>query len=325
MVGDTYAEAGSSVTDNVDTDLAAVVTGDVDTATAGIYTVTYTATDAAGNVGSVARIVIVDNNAAPVISSTAVLSLLENTEYSYTFSATDVEDDDLVYSATTLPSWLTFDADSGVLSGTAGEAGSHDVVLSVTDGESVVTETFTISIEIDDGSVFTIFKDSVASDWAAWGEGGQLPVQATDADDTYGKVFEFANMGGGVFNAGQTVNGFSASLLKQGSGVAFDASEYKEAGSIQFDIKMTAAPAATDVWYFKVESSAGQAGSQEFVIDTPVLDEWVHYVIPLNLISDDNVADLMSIMVFPKWGDNEGARFSMDNLQIFPTAPYTDL
>ena len=91
-----------------------------------------------------------DTNAAPVISSTVVRSLLENTEYSYTFSATDADADDvLVYSATTLPSWLTFDADSGVLSGTAGETGSHDVVLSVTDGENVVTETFTITINID--------------------------------------------------------------------------------------------------------------------------------------------------------------------------------
>ncbi len=266
-----------------------------------------------------------DTNAAPVISSTVVRSLLENTDYSYTFAATDAEDDNLVYSATTLPSWLTFNADTGVLSGTAGDAGSHDVVLSVTDGENVVTETFTISIEIDDGSVFTIFKDSVASGWAAWGEGGQLPVQATDGNATYGEVFEFANMEGGVFDAGKTVNGFSASLLKQGAGVAIDASAYKEAGSIQFDLKMTAAPAATDVWYFKVESSAGQSGGQEFVIDTPVLDEWVHYVIPLNLISDDNVAELINLMVFPKWGDNEGARFSMDNLQIFPTTPYTDL
>jgi len=267
----------------------------------------------------------VDANAAPVISSTVVRSLLENTEYSYTFAATDADADDLVYSATTLPSWLTFNADTGVLSGTAGEAGSHDVVLSVTDGENVVTESFTITVEIDDGSVFTVFKDSVVGGWAVWGEGGLLPVIATDADDAYGEVVEFANMGDGDFAVGQTVNGFSASLLKQGNGEGFDASAYRESGSIQFDIKMTAAPELTDTWYFKVESSEGQSTGQEFVIDTPVLDQWVHYVVPLNLISEDNAAELINLMVFPKWGDNEGARFSMDNLQIFPTTPYADL
>jgi len=267
----------------------------------------------------------VDNNAAPVISSTVVRSLLENTEYSYTFAATDADADDLVYSATTLPSWLTFDEDTGVLSGTAGEAGNHDVVLSVTDGENVVTESFTITVEVDDGSVFTVFKDSVASGWAVWGEGGQLPVQETDGDATYGEVFVFTNMEGGNFAAGQTVNGFSSDLLKQGGGVAFDASAYRDTGSIQFDLKLTEAPSQTDIWYFKVQSSTAHAGSDSILIDTPVLDTWKHYVVPLNLIKEDNVAELLNLMVFPNWGENEGAVFSIDNLQIFPTTPYLDL
>jgi len=268
----------------------------------------------------------VDANAAPVITSTALASVLENAAYEYTLVATDADDDELVYSATTLPAGFAFDAATGVLSSAnVGAAASHDVVLSVTDGEDSTTDTFTITVEIDDGSVFTVFKDSVVGGWAVWGEGGQLPVFATDADAAYGEVVEFANMGDGDFAEGQTVNGFSASLLKQGGGVAFDASAYRDTGSIQFDIKMTAAPALTDTWIFKVESSQGQATGQAFEIATPVLDQWVHYVVPLNLISEDNAAELINLMVFPDWGDNEGARFSMDNLQIFPTTPYLDL
>ena len=58
-VGDTYAEPGSTVTDNVDTDLVAGISGTVDTSTAGTYTVTYTVVDTAGNQATATRTVIV--------------------------------------------------------------------------------------------------------------------------------------------------------------------------------------------------------------------------------------------------------------------------
>ncbi len=60
-VGGTYAEEGATATDNVDGDLTAsiVTTGTVDTGVAGTYTITYTVTDAAGNVGTKTRTVTV--------------------------------------------------------------------------------------------------------------------------------------------------------------------------------------------------------------------------------------------------------------------------
>ena len=68
-VGDTFTDPGATATDAVDpstgsgqvTDLTAkiVETGTVDTSTAGLYTLTYTATDAAGNSASVSRVVTV--------------------------------------------------------------------------------------------------------------------------------------------------------------------------------------------------------------------------------------------------------------------------
>ena len=48
-VGDTYTEQGATATDNVDTNVAVIISGSVDTSTAGTYTVDYDATDAAGN------------------------------------------------------------------------------------------------------------------------------------------------------------------------------------------------------------------------------------------------------------------------------------
>jgi hypothetical protein len=61
--GATYADAGASATDNVDGDLTSkiVLTGAVDTSTAGTYTLKYDVTDAAGNAAdSVSRTVVVE-------------------------------------------------------------------------------------------------------------------------------------------------------------------------------------------------------------------------------------------------------------------------
>ncbi len=48
-VGDTYTEAGATATDNVDTNVAVVISGTVDTTVAGTYIVNYNAQDTAGN------------------------------------------------------------------------------------------------------------------------------------------------------------------------------------------------------------------------------------------------------------------------------------
>jgi hypothetical protein len=61
VVGDTFTDLGATAADDVDGDLTAkiVKTGTVDTATAGSYSLTYSATDAAGNTGSAGRLVTV--------------------------------------------------------------------------------------------------------------------------------------------------------------------------------------------------------------------------------------------------------------------------
>jgi len=50
-VGDSYAEEGATAIDNIDGDISAniVITGSVDTTTAGSYTLTYNVSDASGN------------------------------------------------------------------------------------------------------------------------------------------------------------------------------------------------------------------------------------------------------------------------------------
>ena len=58
-VGDTWVDAGVTVSDEVTSEPLVQVDGTVDTTVAGTYTVTYTATDEAGNVATIVRVVTV--------------------------------------------------------------------------------------------------------------------------------------------------------------------------------------------------------------------------------------------------------------------------
>ncbi|HEX2955476.1 MAG TPA: immunoglobulin-like domain-containing protein, partial [Chitinispirillaceae bacterium] len=60
----TYKDSGATVTDNIDKNLTATVKGSVDRKTAGTYTLTYTASDAAGNADTVKRIVVVKQSSS---------------------------------------------------------------------------------------------------------------------------------------------------------------------------------------------------------------------------------------------------------------------
>ena len=59
-VGDTYQELGASSTDSTDGTVEVIISGEVNTSSIGTYTITYAATDAAGNSASVNRTVTVE-------------------------------------------------------------------------------------------------------------------------------------------------------------------------------------------------------------------------------------------------------------------------
>ncbi len=56
-VGNSYTDSGATVTDNIDNDLTIDVSDNIDTTTAGIYEVTYSATDSDGNTSTAIRTV----------------------------------------------------------------------------------------------------------------------------------------------------------------------------------------------------------------------------------------------------------------------------
>ncbi|WP_233081720.1 Ig-like domain-containing protein [Rheinheimera soli] len=89
-------------------------------------------------------------NDAPVITSTAITSAIQDAVYSYSLTATDEDvGDTLTFSAATKPAWLSFNAATGLLSGTPARAdvGSHQISLVVTDsGGLTATQNFSLVV-----------------------------------------------------------------------------------------------------------------------------------------------------------------------------------
>jgi len=73
-VGDTFTDPGAIATDDTDGSITPVVTGSVDTTTAGTYTLTYTATDKAGNKTIKTRTVTVTQKAQDITPPSITLS-----------------------------------------------------------------------------------------------------------------------------------------------------------------------------------------------------------------------------------------------------------
>jgi len=87
-------------------------------------------------------------NYAPVITSTPVASVNEDSPYTYTLQGRDYEGTALTKSIVVKPSWLTFNATTGVLSGTPANAnvGDTTVTLRISDGTVSVDQVFALTV-----------------------------------------------------------------------------------------------------------------------------------------------------------------------------------
>ena len=125
-VGDSYTDAGATAMDNVDGVLTPVMSGSVNTAVAGTYTITWTATDALGNVGTVNRTVIVQDATQDTVPPVVTLN---GDNPMYLFEGTPFTDPGAT---------ATDDVDGSVnvtVSGTvdANKAGTYTLTYSATD------------------------------------------------------------------------------------------------------------------------------------------------------------------------------------------------
>jgi Putative Ig domain len=134
-------------------------------------------------------------NSAPVISGVPVTSVQAGTPYMFTPTATDADNDLLVFSVSGLPSWAAFDPQTGRVSGTppttaVGTAGP--VMISVSDGiASASLPAFTITVTASTTNTPPTISGSPSTSAT---EGVQYTFQPTAADaDGDTLTFSIAN------------------------------------------------------------------------------------------------------------------------------------
>jgi gliding motility-associated-like protein len=92
------------------------------------------------------RILVKNVNDAPIILSQGTTTVNQNENYSYKLEARDDDGDELVFNATVMPQWLSFDPATRTLSGAATAAGNYQITLKVSDGKIVTEQSFTINV-----------------------------------------------------------------------------------------------------------------------------------------------------------------------------------
>ncbi len=129
------------------TGIAPLVTGNQN------YNVVVTVSDGTASVNQAFQITVLDTiipgNLAPTITSTPVISVNENSAYSYQATATDPENNVLTYSLSLNPGWLSINSATGIISGTSPVVNSntnYNVVLTVSDGVNSVNQAFVVTV-----------------------------------------------------------------------------------------------------------------------------------------------------------------------------------
>ena len=184
--GTTYTDEGAIASDTVEGTLTVTVSGAVDSATAGTYTLTYTVTDAAGNTATaVTRTVVVADTIAPVITLAGLASV--NHEQGTTYA------DDGATASDTVGGTMTVTVTGSVVTGTAGtytltytstDSGGNSALATrtVTVADTiapVITLTGAATVNIDEGTTYTELG-ATASDTV----GGTMTVTVTGSVNT---------------------------------------------------------------------------------------------------------------------------------------------
>ncbi|WP_394222402.1 family 16 glycosylhydrolase [Alteromonas gracilis] len=159
----------------------------------------------------------------------------------------------------------------------------------------------------------TLFADTAAEQWRIWDCcGGSTPTEEVD-DAEHGTVAEFR------IGETPTVMGIIAD-----DGHAFNASALLANGVVRFEMKVSAMPLdASAPWLFKIES-IGASTAVELSLSAsvegvePVQGEWQTYTFPLQTLFDAglDLSAINVIMMFPMWGQGEGAVYRVDNVEI---------
>ncbi len=113
---------------------------------ANTYSITFTVTDSDLSDEETIQITVNDANGAPVLSPIGDKSVNKNSLLSFSVSASDPNNDSLIYDATDLPLGATFIGQDFLWTPTSNQAGEYYVTFSVTDGDLSDEETIKITV-----------------------------------------------------------------------------------------------------------------------------------------------------------------------------------
>ncbi len=144
--------------------------------TVGIYTVTLSANNVTGT-GTQALTVTV-NRPTPVITSLAAVTVIQGETFSYTITA---ENSPETFAAAGLPSGLSLDPATGLITGTPTDVGIANVTLSASNVTGTGSQAFTLTVNPP-----TPVITSLATATAVAGENFSHQITAENAPETFG-------------------------------------------------------------------------------------------------------------------------------------------
>lgn len=153
-----------------------------------------------------------------------------------------------------------------------------------------------------------LFDDSVDAAWFLWDCCGGATFNVVADDTDHPNAVEFA------FNAGGTVVGWQAATTVDASALAD--------GVLQFDFKEVSPPPMGSLWRVKLESDGAATAVEILLTDggNPSPSAvWQTYTYDLaTLFAGLDLANLKLVMVFPDFGNADGAVARLDNVMLAP-------
>lgn len=168
---DLYVDAGAEAHDVNDGKVAVTVNNPVDTTKPGVYEVTYSAVDSLGHEAIEKRVVFVVANNLPVLGDIQLV-LNTNELFEAVISVEDIDADKVTLSVSELPSWLSFNEVTNVLSGTPShnDEGSYTITVHADDGRpKVVTREYNLIVVRVCESGTVTFEKGIAKDISEYG------------------------------------------------------------------------------------------------------------------------------------------------------------
>jgi hypothetical protein len=164
---------------------------------AGNFTVTFNVTDGVFTDSETVEITVLNSNQSPTISGSPATSVMANSAYTFTPTATDPDGDPLTFSISNKPDWASFDMTTGQLSGTPTEqqlGTTSAIAIGASDGNSIVfLPLFSVAVQAyepvdSDGDGVLDNLDAFPNDGSEWldTDGDQIGNNSDTDDDNDG-------------------------------------------------------------------------------------------------------------------------------------------